>query len=110
MASEMDRRNAGEPVIEPPQARDPGSNPMDVGRHSGAREPEISRATRPSDGVDTALLGVCGEWLRDRDGRPAGEELGAIRIDRTMVNVGTVRWPTSPALVGWTVLRLAHGR
>jgi hypothetical protein len=105
-ASEADRCNESEPVIEPPQATTPGLETDGCGLgHAERGAPEISRVPRPSDGANTALFGVCDEWLRDRHGRPAGEELGTTPADRTAVNVGTVRWPTSPAREGWTVRR-----
>jgi hypothetical protein len=83
--------DASEPVIEPPQANTPGSNPMDMGRTSGAREPLL--AGGPALGGDDRS-GACGEWPRDRRTRPAGEELGTDPAKRTAVNVGTR--PVSP--------------
>jgi hypothetical protein len=105
-ASKADRGNESEPVIEPPQATTPGPETDGCGLgHAERGAPEISRAPRPSGGANTGPFGVRGEWLRDRHGRPAGEELGAAPADRLAVNVGTVRLPASPALVGWTVRR-----
>jgi hypothetical protein len=80
--------DASEPVIEPPQASPPGSNPMDTGRASGAREPLLCGET----GSRRRLVrrsGACGECPRDRHAKPAGEELGTDPAKRTAVNVGT---------------------
>jgi hypothetical protein len=88
--------DASEPVIEPPQASTPGSNPMDMGRASGARKPLF--AGRPASGGECRLA-ACGECPRDRHAKPAGEELGTDPAKRTAVNVGTR--PVSPrSLVG----------
>jgi hypothetical protein len=86
--------NESEPVIEPPQAMAPGSNPTDMGWASGAREPR-GMAGNPVLGDDVvASLGACGEWPRDCHNRSAGEELGTDPAKRTAVNVGTR--PVSP--------------
>jgi hypothetical protein len=85
-----------EPVIEPPQAKAPGSNPIDTGRASGAREPR-GMAGNPADGGELwRRPKACGEWPRDRLTRPAGEELDTDPAKRTAVNVGTR--PVSPRL------------
>jgi AAA ATPase domain len=81
-----------EPVIEPPQARHPGSNPMDMGWASGVWEP-ASHGTRPTTG-STRPSKACGEWPRDRHTKPAGEKLDTDPVKRTAVNVGTR--PMSP--------------
>jgi len=78
--------DASEPVIEPPQAKTPGSNPTDMGRSGGARGPFF--AGDPASGGDDRS-GACGEGPRDRRTRPAGEELGTDPAERTAVNVGT---------------------
>lgn len=105
-ASKADRCNESEPVIEPPQATTPSPETGGCGLgHAERGAPEISRATRPRDGTNSMPFGVRDEWLRDRHGRPAGEELGTTPADRAMVNVGTVRLPTSPVFAGWTVRR-----
>ena len=85
-----------EPVIEPPQAIAPGSNPMDTGRASGAWAPR-GMAGDPADGGGIVRRRkACGEWPRDRHTRPAGEELDTDPAKRTAVNVGTR--PVSPRL------------
>lgn len=43
-------------------------------------------------------FGACGECPRDRHARPAGEELGADPVKRTVVNVGTRPEPPRPLL------------
>ena len=86
--------DASEPVIEPPQAMAPGSNPMDTGRASGAREPR-GKAGTPADGGEIRRRPkACGAWPRDRLTKPAGEELDTDPAKRTAVNVGT--HPVSP--------------
>jgi hypothetical protein len=86
-----------EPVIEPPQAIAPGSNPMDMGRASGAREPR-GMAGNPADGGGMRRRPkACGEWPRDRLTKPAGEELDTDPAKRTAVNVGTR--PVAPRLL-----------
>ena len=83
-----------EPVIEPPQAIAPGSNPTDTGRASGAWEPR-GMAGNPADGGEVVRRPkACGEWPRDRHAKPAGEELDTDPAKRTAVNVGTR--PVSP--------------
>ena len=79
--------DASEPVIEPPQASPLGSNPMDMGRASGAREPLLCGETGSRRRISS--LGACGECPRDRHAKPAGEELGTDPAKRTAVNVGT---------------------
>ncbi len=93
-------------MIEPPQATTPSPEADGCGLgHAERGTPEISRALPTLDGTKSVPLGVCDESLRDRHGRPAGEELGTAPADRATVNVGTVRLPTSPALAGWSVRR-----
>lgn len=85
-----------EPVIEPPQAIAPGSNPIDTGRASGVRDPR-GMAGNPADGGEVVRgPKACGEWPRDRHTKPAGEELDTDPAKRTAVNVGTR--PVSPRL------------
>src|SRR5919109_4587372 len=104
-ASEMDRRNACEPVMEPPQARDPGSNPTDMGWPGGARGPVFGRVPGPGRVIARAP-GERDECLCDRRDRSAGEKLGATPIDRTAVNVGTRLVAASPFGAGKAQRRL----
>ena len=83
--------DASEPVIEPPQARDPGSNPTDMGR--AAVRGNLYLAGNPAPSGD-GRSGACGEWPRYRHTRPAVEELDTHPAKRTAVNVGTR--PVSP--------------
>ncbi len=96
-ASKTERRNESEPVIEPPQAKAPGSNPMDMGRAGGAREPR-GMAGNPVGGGAIVLSAVRDECPCDRHDRPAGEELGADPDKRTAVNVGTRPESPRPAI------------
>ena len=63
-----------EPVIEAPQANTPGSNRMDTGRMSGAREPRF--AGRPVCGGDGCRPEAHGGRPRDRHTKPAAERAG----------------------------------
>ena len=96
--------DASEPVIEPPQASTLGSNPIDTGRASGAREPFF--AGNPALGGDDRRLGACGERPRDRHTRPAGEELDTDPAKRTAVNVGTRPGSPRPFWVAGKAQRL----
>jgi hypothetical protein len=78
-----------EPVIEPPQAKAPGSNPRDTGRASGAWELRGMAGNPAGGGALWRRPKACGEWPRDRHTRPAGEELGTDPAKRTAANVGT---------------------
>lgn len=57
-------------------------------------------------GVEWALAGDRDELLRDRHGRPAGEELGTNPANRTAVNVGTRPVAASPVRAGKARRRL----
>jgi putative transposase len=87
-ASKTERCNTYEPVVEPPQARDTGSNLADLGRTAADREPEVTgRADWHRQ--DSCRRRGHEESLRRTRGWAAGEKLGTNPVDRSAVNVGT---------------------
>jgi hypothetical protein len=103
-ASKADRCNESEPVIEPPQATTPGLETDGCGLgHAERGAPEISRAPRPPAAPTPYRSGSVASCCVIVTAGPQGKSWAPLPPTEQMVNVGTVRLPTSLALSGWTV-------